>query len=201
MRTRQEIFVAVNLLDLYGGKYKRSQIGVLKDRMTESQVFDLYVTNYSGDKRNEALYFAVRDAAQYVSGKITLEELIPDTQDGAAENLMCEFKECEAEEAVVITMKDFRTLVHRIDELEAQVKALRGVKDKAGLPSEKADYMNQLEAAGYIGCARCTLKDWYQKGLVIGHKQGAQVFYSRKELDANNTVKSYKRKIQRNRKP
>lgn len=201
MRTKQEIDFALDLLDEYGGEYREEQARVLRDRATESQVFEAYVANYPGDQRNEAMYFAVRDAAQYISGKLTLQELIPNLPDGVVEELMLQKKEHEAEETATITMKDFRALVHRIEELETEVAALRGVKDKAGLPSEKADYMNQLEAAEYIGCARCTIKDWHRKGLVIGHKQGAHVFYSRKELDVNNTVKSYRRKIQRNRKP
>lgn len=200
MRTKQEIGLALDLLDEYGNEYKNVQANVLHEHMTESQVFDIYVSNYSGDERNEALFYAARDAAQYVSGKLTLQELIPNLPDGVVEELMLQKKEHEAEETATITMKDFRALVRRIEELEVEVATLRGVKNKAGLPSEKADYMNQLEAAEYIGCARCTVKNWHRKGLVIGHMQGAHVFYSRKELDVNNTVKSYRRKIQRNRK-
>lgn len=200
MRTKQEIDLALDLLDEYGNEYREEQARVLRDRATESQVFEAYVANYPSDQRNEAVYFAVRDAAQYVSGKLTLQELIPNLPDGVVEELMLQKKEYESEETATVTMKDLRALVHRIEELEVEVATLRGVKDKAGLPSEKADYMNQLEAAEYIGCARCTIKDWHRKGLVIGHKQGAHVFYSRKELDVNNTVKSYRRKIQRNRK-
>lgn len=202
MRTRQETALAIDLLDEYGNEYKNEQANVLKDRLTESQVFDTYVSNYCGDQRNEALYFAVREAAQYAAGKITLQELIPNLPDGTLEELARQQEEYEAEEeTVTVTMKDFRTLVRRIDELEAQVNALGGVKGKTPPESGEKDYMNQLEAARYIGCARCTLKDWHQKGLVTGHKQNGHTVYSRKELNASNTVKSYRRKVQRNRKP
>lgn len=201
MRTRQEIALALDLLDEYGNEYKNAQANVLHDRMTESQVFDTYVANYPGDQRNEALYFAVRDAAQYVSGKLTLQELIPNLPDGTLEELARQKEEYEAEETVTVTLKDFHALVRRIDELEAQINALKGVKGKTLPESGEKDYMNQLEAARYIGCARCTLKDWHQKGLVAGHKQNGHTVYSRKELNASNTVKSYRRKVQRNRKP
>lgn len=199
MRTKQEIDLALDLLDEYGNEYREEQARVLRDRATESQVFEAYVANYPGDQRNEAVYFAVRDAAQYVSGKLTLQELIPNLPDGVVEELMLQKKEYEAEETATITMKDFRALVRRIEHLEEQVEALSGVKIKSKLPPEE-DYLNQLETAAYLGCARSTLRNWLAKGLITGHKRGAYIVYSRRELNANPTVKAYRRQKQRKEK-
>jgi hypothetical protein len=107
MRTRQEIQTALHLLDQYGGEHKDAQTDVLHNRMTESQVFDTYVSTAPGDERNEARFFAARDAAQYVSGRLTLEELIPDLPDGVWENLMRQKEEYEAEETTAtVSLKD-----------------------------------------------------------------------------------------------
>lgn len=56
MRTRQEIQTALHLLDQYGGEHKDAQTDVLHNRMTESQVFDTYVSTAPGDERNEARF-------------------------------------------------------------------------------------------------------------------------------------------------
>lgn len=193
MRTKQEIGLALDLLDEYGGGYKEAQANVLHDRMTESQVFDTYVSNYPGDQRNEALYFAVRDAAQYLSGKLTLEELIPNLPDGRMEDLMRQ-KEEAAEETVTVSLKDFRNLLKRVERLERRLglraeinKATR--KDTTGAPS---DLISQAEACRLLGCGKSTIKRWADKGLVTGYLKGKSVCYSKRGLMHSEVVKEYK---------
>lgn len=193
MRTKQEIGLALDLLDEYGGKYKEAQANVLHDRMTESQVFDTYVSNYPGDQRNEALYFAVRDAAQYLSGKLTLQELIPNLPDGRMEDLMRQ-KEEAAEETVRVSLKDFRNLLKRVERLERRLglraeinKATR--KDTTGAPS---DLISQAEACRLLGCGKSTIKRWADKGLVTGYLKGKSVCYSKRGLMHSEVVKEYK---------
>ena len=155
MRTRQEIQTALHLLDQYGGEHKDAQTDVLHNRMTESQVFDTYVSTAPGDERNEARFFAARDAAQYVSGRLTLEELIPDLPDGVWENLMRQKEEYEAEETTAtVSLKDYRNLLKRVERLERRLglraeinKATR--KDASEAPS---DLISQAEACRLLGC-------------------------------------------------
>ena len=195
MRTRQEIQTALHLLDQYGGEHKDAQTDVLHNRMTESQVFDTYVSTAPGDERNEARFFAARDAAQYVSGRLTLEELIPDLPDGVWENLMRQKEEYEAEETTAtVSLKDYRNLLKRVERLERRLglraeinKATR--KDASEAPS---DLISQAEACRLLGCGKSTIKRWADKGLVTGYLKGKRVCYSKHDLMHREVVKEYK---------
>lgn len=182
MRTTKEIALAINLLDQHGGEHKRAQMGVLKDRMTESQVFDTYVSNYAGDGRNEALYFAVRDAAKYVAGKLAIEELVPDLPDGAPDEPVKQQKE---EEKITLTLSEFNGLLKRVSNLELQVKGLMQPKDE----------VNQSEARKYIGCSEDLLRQWTKAGKVqAAPGKGKQLIYRISELSHNATVQEYWKK-------
>lgn len=192
MRTKQEITLAIDLLDEYGNEYKSAQADVLHDRMTESQVFDAYVSNYSGDQRDEALYFAVREAAQYAAGKITIQELIPNLPDGTPEEPAKQKK--EAEDVITLSGREFRNLMKRIERLERRMglrsevnKVLR--KDAAEAPS---DLISQAEVCRLLGCGKSTIKRWADKGLVTGYKKGTNVYYSKRGLMHSDVVKEYR---------
>ena len=194
MRTKQEIGLAINLLDKYGGEHKRSQMGVLHDRMTESQVFDSYVSNYSGDNRNEALYFAVRDAAQYVAGKLTLEELIPDMPDGALEELMRQKEEAEAEEVSKDTSGE---VLNRLALLEIELNNIRkeisGNKSGSRQCTIYARLVTADEAAGEIGCCERTFNRWLNRGLFTGYSRKGVVYYDMNELENLPLIQKFKK--------
>lgn len=181
MRTNKEITLAIRLLDQHGGEYKNEQARVLREHMNESQVFDAYVASYCGDERNESLYFAARDAAKYVAGKLTLEELISDLPDGAPEELAKQKKE----EKITLARSEFNQLVERISNLELQVKALMQPKDE----------VNQSEARKYIGCSEVLLRQWTKEGKVqAAPGKGKQLIYRISELSRNPTVQEYRKK-------
>nr|DAV78496.1 MAG TPA: helix-turn-helix domain protein [Caudoviricetes sp.] len=192
MRTRQEIALAINLLDEYGGKYKRSQIGVLHDRMTESQVFDIYVSNYVGDEKDEALFFAVREAAQYVAGKLTIQELMPNLPDGILERQV--LHEEKNEETFTLSRRDYMALIQRINKLEKQILSMRKESTIVSITQSGQDYISQTEAARYIGCTRSALEKWRHKGAIVGYRSGNHLYYRRSELDVCPTIINYKEK-------
>lgn len=192
MRTRQEIALAIDLLDEYGSEYKNAQANVLHDRMTESDVFDIYVSNYSGDGRNESLYYAVRDAAQYVAGKLTIQELVPNLPDGILERQV--LHEEKNEETFTLSRCDYMALVQRINKLEKQILSMRKESTIVSITQSGQDYISQTEAARYIGCTRSALEKWRHKGAIIGYRSGNHLYYRRSELDVCPTIINYKEK-------
>ena len=43
-----------------------------------------------------------------------------------------------------------------------------------------------------IGCAKTTIKQWANKGLITRYQKGYNVYYSRRELLGSPVVKDYK---------
>ncbi len=192
MRTKQEIGLALDLLDEYGGGYKEAQANVLHDRMTESQVFDTYVSNYPGDQRNEALYFAVRDAAQYLSGKLTLEELIPSLPDGILEDLMRQKEEAE-EEGSKNTPEQ---VLNRLALLEIELNNIRKEISANRFGNQCAIYARLVtadEAAGEIGCCERTFTRWANRGLFAGYNRKGVTYYDMNELENLPLILKFKK--------
>lgn len=192
MRTKQETEKAAALLCAHGNEYKQVQADIVRRRLTEAQVFEAYVANVPASGRDEALFFAARDAAQYVAGKIGIAELVPGLPEGVAEEM--ERPQGEAEAAVTLTLKEYRNLLRRVERLERRMglrseinKATR--KDASGAPT---DLISQAEACRLLGCGKSTIKRWADKGLVTGYLKGHNVYYSRRSLMGSAVVKDYK---------
>lgn len=188
MRTNKEISYAVALLRQKGDRISLVQSEVLEKRLTEKAVFELYVTNVPAEEKDEAAFFAARDAARYLVGGVTLEELIPDAKQCPVEVM----DESEHSDSPVM-----EAVLKRLELLEKQVAMLTGIKqvDMTRLNStdySKNDFLTQKDAYPYIGCSKATLKSWTDKGLVNGYRKGNRVYYSKSELDANPTVKNFK---------
>lgn len=62
MRTNKEISRAAVLLRRKGDRTSLIQAEVIEKRLTEKAVFELYVTNVPAEEKDEAAFFAARDA-------------------------------------------------------------------------------------------------------------------------------------------
>ena len=187
MRTNKEINYAVALLRQKGDRISLTQAEVLELRLTEKAVFERYVANVPAEEKDEAVFFAARDAARYLAGGIALEELIPDAEQYSVETT----------EEITITADFFKVLIEKIDNLEKKIDMLSGIQPikktyATHADFSKEDYMTQEKAYRYIGCSKVTLKSWTDKGLVKGYRKGSHVYYSKSELDANSTVQNFR---------
>lgn len=186
MRTKQETAHAVAILRKKGDQLSLVQLGIIEDRRTEPWVFANYVANVSPQNKNEAAYFAARDAARYVAGSMTMEELIPDV----------EAYQVNENQDIAIPINMIQMLMDRIEALEKRVAILSNGTgcDAAYLnmaDSSKNDFITQEKAYKQIGCSKVTIMSWTKKGLVRGYRSGAHVYYSQSELAENSTVQNY----------
>lgn len=187
MRTTKEINQAAAILRKKGERLSIIQAEVLEKRLNEKAVFERYVVCVPAKEKDEATFFAARDAARYLDGGITLEELIPDAEKYPVKEM----------DTVIIHRDLIKTLIEKIDSLERKIDALSGIQPikktyTTQADYSKGDYMTQEKAFQYIGCSKVTLKSWTDKGLVKGYRKGAHVYYSKSELDANPTVQNFK---------
>ncbi|MFA6727372.1 MAG: helix-turn-helix domain-containing protein [Prevotella sp.] len=186
MRSSSEINQAISYLKGKGNRIAKEQAKVLAKQMTESQVFEIYVAN-AGENKDEAVYFATREAAQYLSGKITIEELIPDHADITPVPV-------EDSNGISMSNEDFKALLARIDALESRVHQLEswtGKKRKAArrepapmpIGFDKKDMLNQRSACTYLGVSKTTIKKYANMGLLRAYQYGRYVCYLKKEVD------------------
>lgn len=166
----------------------RIQREVLEEKRSESWVFNQYVRDVPEDERNETLFYAARDAAMFLSGKIGISSICPDLEDGPEE-------EQELEETITLSLSEYKKLLLRQDRVERRL-GLR-VGDVAPAPrkdiSEAPDELiGQADACRLIGCAKTTIKQWANKGLITRYQKGYNVYYSRRELLGSSVVRNYK---------
>lgn len=166
----------------------RIQREVLEEKRSESWVFNRYVRDVPEDERNETLFYAARDAAQFLAGKIGISSICPDLEDGPEE-------EEEQEETITLSLSEYKKLLRRLERVERRL-GLR-VGDVAPVPRKDIseapdDLIGQADACRLIGCGKTTIKRWANKGLITGYQKGRSVYYSRRELIGSPVVKDYK---------
>lgn len=192
MRTKQEIKQAVAILSHKSDLLSLMQAEVLRGGMTEQQVFQTYVLEVADADRDEAAFFAARDAARFAAGHIGLEELIPDVQsmtaaDFAVAGAMGVVD--EESDTILLSRKDYNKLLARIERLEQWTglrrKAVSGDITPQPLPknADMSDMMKQNEACRYLSCGKNTIKGYASRGVIHSYKQGKFTYYSRKEMD------------------
>ena len=145
----------------------RIQREVLEEKRSESWVFNRYVRDVPEDERNETLFYAARDAAQFLAGKIGISSICPDLEDEPEE-------EQELEETITLRVGDVAPAPR---------------KDISEAPDE---LIGQADACRLIGCAKTTIKQWANKGLITRYQKGYNVYYSRRELLGSSVVRDYK---------
>ena len=188
MRKQSEINRAIEHLKSYNDAASRIQVEVLEMKRSESWVFNRYVRDVPEDERNETLFYAARDAAQFLAGKIGISSICPDLEDGPEE-------EQELEETITLSLSEYKKLLLRLDRVERRL-GLR-VGDVAPAPRKDIseapdDLIGQADACRLIGCGKTTIKRWANKGLITGYQKGRSVYYSRRELIGSPVVKDYK---------
>lgn len=187
MRKQSQINRAIEHLKSYNDAASRIQVEVLEMKRSESWVFNQYVRDVPEDERNETLFYAARDAAQFLAGKIGISAICPDLED--------EPEEEEEEETITLSLSEYKNLLLRLERVERRL-GLR-VGDVAPAPrkdiSEAPDELiGQADACRLIGCAKTTIKQWANKGLITRYQKGYNVYYSRRELLGSSVVKDYK---------
>ena len=187
MRKQSQIDRAIEHLKSYNDASSRIQVEVLEMKCSESWVFNQYVRDVPEDERDETLFYAARDAAQFLAGKIGISAICPDLED--------EPEEEEEEETITLSLSEYKKLLLRLERVERRL-GLR-VGDVAPAPrkdiSEAPDELiGQADACRLIGCAKTTIKQWANKGLITRYQKGYNVYYSRRELLGSSVVRDYK---------
>lgn len=187
MRKGQEINKAVSILRKKGDWVSLEQASVINDRLNERGVFEKYVTSVVEADRNEAVYYACRDAARFLKGELALSELVPGYEEGDVIE--------PVEEVVTVSASDFKRLLRRIERLERRVglqKEITGIKRKSVEDTSIDDLIPQIEACEYVGCSKTTIKRWANNGFITGYQKGPHVYYSKRELDHSIVVKEHR---------
>ncbi len=181
MRSLSEINQTISYLKGKGGRIAEEQIKVISAKMTESQVFQTYVVNVGEENKDEALYFATREAAQYLSGKIDIEGLIPDYCD------IIPLETTTVPNSITITKEEFNSLLKRIEEqgqrilkLEKRIKSDREILPK---PFAAKNMINQRQACALLGIGLNVVKRYCKEGLLTPCVYGRNVYYLKKEVE------------------
>lgn len=187
MRKSEEVKKAIAVLRQKGDKISMIQAEVLKERRTEVWVFEHFIRDMTKAGQDEEVYCAARDAAQYLTGRIELAELIP----GYDEEKKVEMEE----EMICVSASEFRKLLRRIERLERRVglqREITGIKRKSVEDTSIDDLIPQIEACEYVGCSKTTIKRWANNGFITGYQKGPHVYYSKRELDHSIVVKEHR---------
>ena len=142
-------------------------------------------------KKDDTFFFALRDAARYVAGGLELGELIPDADEYKISN--DEFYQ----EAKAVSEREFRAMERKVNLLEELVNELLQasrirIENKEVPEASRTDFINQSEAARYVGCRKETLRGWSMRGFITAYSMDGVVHYSKSELDASPAVRHYR---------
>ena len=190
MRKQEEINRAAAILRKKGDRISVAQAEVLREKRSEKQVFQEYVLAVGEEKMDDTFFFALRDAARYVAGGLELGELIPDAAEYKVSNNE------SYQEVKGVSKREFRAMERKVNLLEKLVNELLQasrirVENKQVPEVNKADFLNQSEAARYVGCRKETLRGWSMRGFITAYSMEGVVHYSKSELDASPAVRHY----------
>ena len=194
MRTKQEINRAVAILNKKADRISLLQAATLEAGRSESWVFATYVTSVPEAAKDEAAFYACRDAARFAAGRLTLEELIPDAEKYPVEAVQA----MQKKERQKVSYAEYQSLQRQVKVLEGLVDELmkerRQRSEYQKLPDTgRADFISQLDATEYVGCSRETLGAWQRKGLITGYRKAGRVYYSKSELAGSTVVQNFRK--------
>ena len=183
MVNKTSIDAALRLLRAKGDPVSLAQAEVLADRLNERSVFDKYVVHVSEAERDETLYYACRDAARFLQGGLTLEELIPDASKVEVDVPAND----DHPETITLSRKEFNALLARVEKLERWT----GLKRKPApvrLPSlppmsNPADYVTQNEAARMLGIGKRSMRGYVDRGEIKAWQYGKFVVYRLRDIE------------------
>lgn len=180
MRKKSEIKRAIEALRQKCDHISQAKLQVLEGARSEQWVFNNYV-KIPDDERDEEAFFAARDAAQFVAGKIGISAICPELEDEPEED----------EETITLSRSEYEKLLKRLERVERRLGLRVGTVEKAerkDISEAPDDLIPQVEACRYIGCGKSTIKRWADRGLITGYVKGRSIMYSRKELDKSKVV-------------
>lgn len=162
----------------------RIQREVLEEKRSESWVFNQYVRDVPEDEQNETLFYAARDAAMFLSGKIGISSICPDLEDGPEE-------EEEQEETITLSRHEYDNLLQRLERVERKLRLHQCNHEKISKKTS-GDLISQVDACLYIGCGKSTIKRWADRGVLTRYKKKQRIFYSKKEIDKSKVIKGHR---------
>ncbi len=184
MRKQSEINRAIEHLKSYNDAASRIQVEVLEMKRSESWVFNQYVRDVPEDERNETLFYAARDAAQFLAGKIGISSICPDLEDEPEE-------EEEQEETITLSRHEYDNLLQRLERVERKLRLHQCNHEKISKKTS-GDLISQVDACLYIGCGKSTIKRWADRGVLTRYKKKQRIFYSKKEIDKSKVIKGHR---------
>lgn len=190
MRTKQEINKTISILREKGDDLSLIQADILEGRRTEAWVFDNFVKNVSERNKDEAAFYAARDAARYMAGHITETDLLPGTAGKVYEP-----SDKSSGKMIYVDSDLIMRLIEQVDRLEGTIGRLLDEPPKLQIKKADAsvnDFVNQTQACKSIGCSRVTLRSWTAKGLVPSYRKMNTVYYSLSELEQCAVVQNFK---------
>lgn len=159
-----------------------AQYNTLLNRMNETQVFNTYMSSLPEEERNEDVYYAARDAARFLAGKLPLSAMIPDSDDD---------NDTEDDDMVTIKRSQLEDILKRLDRLEKRVGISRETKPLHKAP---ADVMTIEEAAAWAGCGERTISRWAHKGCFTTYRNSGRGYFSKSEIEKSSVYQEYKKK-------
>jgi hypothetical protein len=180
MRKKSEIKRAIEALRQKCDHISQAKLQVLEGARSEQWVFNNYV-KIPDEERDEEAFFAARDAAQFVAGKIGISAICPELEDEPEED----------EETITLSRSEYEKLLKRLERVERRLGLRVGTVEKAerkDISEAPDDLIPQVEACRYIGCGKSTIKRWADRGLITGYVKGRSIMYSRKELNKSKVV-------------
>lgn len=165
----------------------RAQYNTLLNRMNESQVFSTYMASLPEEERNEDVYYAARDAARFLAGKLPLSAVIPESDN--------EENETEKNDTATVTIKCsvLRNILRRLDRLEKEV-GITGFERIASADINSDDLIPRIEAIKWIGCGKSTIRRWVKSGAITKYISNGNIYYSKSEIKKSLVYQEYKGK-------
>lgn len=181
----------LNTLREKGDPVSLEQCRVIENRWTDIEVFNYYAAGKSDEERDINLYWACRDAAQFVHGHLDAVTLIPDLYSMPRKEK--EEMESDTCETITISRKDFNDLLRRIEKLEYWT-GLKRRPESTRLPLlpdtvDMVDYMQQYEACKLLGYTKKKIRGCADRGELKAWQKNRHVYYLRKQVEL------YKRKM------
>lgn len=159
-----------------------AQYNTLLNRMNESQVFSTYMASLPDEERNEDVYYAARDAARFLAGKLPLSAVIPEAEDDDNDT---------EDDTVTIKRSQLEDILKRLERLEKRVGISRETKPLHKAP---ADIMTIEEAAAWVGCGERTISRWAHKGCFTTYRNSGRGYFSKSEIENSLVYQEYKKK-------
>lgn len=165
-----------------GDPVSMEQCRVIENRWTDIEVFNHYLAGKSDEERDMNLYWACRDAAQFVHGQLDVSALIPEMEVTPSQD-----EEPDNEpEMVTLSRKEFNNLLRRIEKLERWTGLKRRTEPARLKPlpqgADRADYVNQNEACRLLGISKRSMRGYADRGEVKAWQDRKFVVYLRKDI-------------------